>query len=245
MLVFVAFGLLFAQTDEIARLESEVRQSPSDAAAWKRLGLATAASRKLGAAAPAFQKACELNPADEDACYYLARTLNALGRWDEARAPFEKALQAAPKAALARVHRAVALNFVALGQTADAEDHFRKALALNPGPDKLPEDPRVDYGAFLFRQGRTDEALRLLQQAVRGAPRSARAHGELGRVLLHSGKAQAAVTSLEMAIELDPRASATRLLLGRAYLQTGRVEDGQRQLQLAQEALDGGSSSAK
>lgn len=227
MLVGAALSLLLLQAE----------RTPSNAGEWKRQGLALAADKKLAAAVPPLTKACDLDPRDEESCYYLARTLNALGRWDEARAPFEKALRVSPKPMLARVHRAVALNFMALGRTAEAEQHFREALAKMSDADSLPEDPRVDYGAFLFRQGRTNEALQLLQQAVKAAPSSARAHGELGRVLLHSGKADVAVVHFEKALELDGRASSLRLLLGRAYLQAGRVEEGQKQLQMAQEGL--------
>jgi protein O-GlcNAc transferase len=227
MLLSVALGLLLLQGE----------QTPSNAEEWKRLGLALAAEKKLTAAVGALNKACELDPKDEEACYYFARTLSALGRWDEARVPFEKALRAAPERMLARVHRAVALNFMALGRTAEAEQNFKAAIAMRKGAESLPEDPRVDYGAFLFRQGRTDEALQLLAETVRAAPKSARAHAELGRVLLHSAKPDAAVEHLEQAIQLDPRAPSIRLLLGRAYLQIGRVEEGRQQLQLANKGL--------
>jgi len=208
MLLFIVLHLLLMQGE----------QTQPNAPEWKRLGLALAAEKKLAAAVAPLTKACELDPGDEEAWYYFARTLNALGRWDEARAPFEKALRAAPKQMLARVHRAVALNFMALGRTAEAEQNFKAAIAMRKGAESLPEDSRVDYGAFQFRQGRTDEALRLVQEAVRAAPRSAWAHAELGRVLLHSDKPDAAVERLEKAIELDPRTPSIRLLLGRAYL---------------------------
>ncbi len=233
MLLFVTLHLLLMQSEQTLANSSE----------WKRLGLKLAAEKKLTAAVGPLNKACELDPKDEEACYYFARTLHALGRWDEARAPFEKALRAAPKPMLARVHRAVSLNFMALGRTVEAEQNFKKAIAARKDAESLPEDPRVDYGAFLFRQGRTDEALQLLQETVRDSPKSARAHAELGRVLLHSGKPAAAVERLEKAIELDPRAPSIRLLLGRAYLQTGRVEEGHQQLQLANNGLRDGTSS--
>ncbi len=233
MLLFVALYLSLMQGE----------QTQLDASEWKRLGLALAAEKKITAAVGPLTKACELDPKDEEACYYFARMLHALGRWDEACAPFEKALRAAPKRMLARVHRAVALNLMALGHTVEAEQHFKAAIAMRKDAESLPEDPRVDYGAFLFRQGRTDEALQLLRETVRDAPKSARAHAELGRVLLHSGKADAAVERLEQAIELDPSAPSIRLLLGRAYLQMGRVDEGQQQLQLANTGLREGISS--
>ena len=210
--------------------------APTSAAEWKAAGLAATSAQKMNAAVTAFEKACELDPKDEDSCYYFARALFTLDRWEKAREPFAKALQAASKPKLARVHRALALNFIALGDTSEAERHFRQAIVLNPGRELMPEDPRVDYGAFLFRQGRLGEALTVLQEAVRATARSPRAHTELGRVLLHMGKIEAACASLEKAVNLDPRSSNARLLLGRAYLQSGKAEEGQKQLHLAREA---------
>jgi tetratricopeptide (TPR) repeat protein len=233
MLLFVALHLVLLQGE---------RAQP-DASALKREGLALASERKLTAAVQLLNRACELDPKDEESCYYLGRTLNALGLWEEARAPFEKALRAAPQRMLARVHRAVALNYMAVGLASEAERNFKAAIATRKDAESLAEDPRIDYGAFLFRQGRTDEALQFLREAVRAAPKTARAQAELGRVLLHSGKSGDAVENLEKAVAIDPRSPSIRLLLGRAYLQSGRVEDGQRQLQLASKGLREDTSS--
>jgi len=221
---------------ETARLEEAVRQSPASAGAWKQLGLALAARRNLDSALPAFARACELAPGDEDACYYLARNLYTLGRYQEAREPFDKALRSAPPPLQAKVHRAAALNFIALTRPDDAERHFREALRLTGGPARAGEDPRIDYGAFLFRQGRAAEAFPLLDLAVRAHPGSARAHTELGKVLLHLGKPEAAAARLQKAVELDPGSSTARLLLGKTYLALGRAEEGQKQLRLGQQA---------
>ncbi len=209
---------------------------PQTAREWKELGLKLAAGTKLESAVSPLAKACDLAPKDEEACYYLARTLFTLDRYEEAREPFEKALRAASKETLARVHRAAALNFVALTSPDDAERHFREAVRLNRAPEPRDEDPRIDYGAFLFRQGRTGEALPLLEQVVQRLPRSGRAHTELGRVLLHLGKHNAAAASLEKAVALDPGSSTARLLLGKTYLELGRTEEGEKQLRLGQEA---------
>jgi tetratricopeptide (TPR) repeat protein len=224
-------------------LASPPQSERTTAAEWKELGVVKAASNKLEAAAPAFTRACELDPKDEDSCYFLGRTLYLLDRWDEAREPFEKALRSASKPMLARVHRAMALNYIAVGNIADAERHFEQAILLNPGTERLGEDPRVDYGAFLFRQGRLEEALPVLQKAVAAASRSARAHAELGRALLHAGNLDAAAASLEKSVQLDPRVPSVRLLLGRAYLQLGRSEEGQKQLQLARDGSKEDASS--
>jgi gluconolactonase len=201
---------------------------------WKVRGLA-ASSSDLNAAATALGKACDLAPGDEEACYFYARNLYALGHYQAARDPFEKALRASPPAMAAKVHRAVALNFAAMGSGAEAEQHFVKAIQLAGRKPGGTEDPRVDYGAFLFRQGRTADALQPLEQAVRDVPSSARANLELGRVLLHLNQVEAAAARLEKSVEIAPRDFNAHLLLGRAYLRLGRTSEGEKEIQLGRD----------
>ena len=66
--------------------------------------------------------------------------------------------------------------------TQEAERNFRDAIRLyHPGSGVPQPDPRLDYGAFLLREGRTQDALDMLQQSVTASPGSPRAHAELGR----------------------------------------------------------------
>src|SRR4051794_28351492 len=118
---------------------------------------------------------------------------------------------------------------------AEAELHFRRAIQSAPLAAPGGEDPKVDLGAFLFRQGRTEEALGPLEKAVQEAPASSRANTELGRVLLHTGKLDAAATHLERAVVIDPANWNAHLLLGSAFLRLGRTEDGEREMRLGQE----------
>src|SRR5437899_5202682 len=92
---------------------------------WTQLGLRLAADGHLEKAVASFRKGCEQAPNDDDACYYLGRTLFALGRYAEAEFTFDKALRPASKAMLAKAHRGAALNFVALIPPEHAERHFQ------------------------------------------------------------------------------------------------------------------------
>ncbi len=213
--------------------------APERDQAWKLLGLVTTTAGDLDAAVVALRRACDLAPTDQESCYYLARDLFALGQYTAAQAPFDRALRAAPPSMLPRIHRAVALNFVALGAAADAERHFLEAIRLTGPNPRNSDDPRVDYGAFLFRQGRTEAALRPLEQAVHDSPDSARANLELGRVLLHLDRLERAVAALEKAVRLAPADANGHLLLGRAYLRSGRTEEGEREMRLGQKAWEG------
>src|SRR6266566_6144906 len=94
-------------------------------------------------------------------------------------------------------------------------------------------------GAFLFRQGRTEEALRPLEQAARDVHSSGRANMEWGRVLLHVNKLNEAAACLEKAVALEPGNSNAHLLLGQAYLRLGRTSQGETEMRLGQEGWKG------
>ena len=220
------------------RFSAQVEAHPSDAAAWKALGLLRAGRGGLQAAAEALEHACTLRPADEESCYYYGRSLFALGRYGDAVQPLESALRAAPTARRWRVHRALARNFEWLGRPADAELNFQQAIRLGRGRAASAEDPRVDFGSFLYRQGRTADALAPLREAAAEASAGARAHTELGRVLLQLERPEAAVEAFEKAVRLDPLDWAAHLLLGQAYQQMGRSTDAARELATGRQGIE-------
>ena len=186
-------------------LERATRLSPSKPSAWKALGLVLLGANDYRAASVPLGKACALDPNDEDTCYLQARSLFVLGQYDQAVKPFEKALHAAPPAKQAAVHRATALNQVELGMTQDAERHFRDAVRLSVIARRQQPDPRLDYGAFLIRQGRARSALEMLRQSVSASPTSPRAHAELGRALLELDRPAEALPQLKSSVDLDPK----------------------------------------
>lgn len=212
----------------IALLAADVSNAQTRSAAeWRQLGLARISDGDLKSATPALQQACELEEKPGDSCYFLARNLHALGEFEAARKAFDVALKAAQPSMRARVLRAAALNYSALGMEREAERDFRQAVALGPSET---EDARVDWGAFLFRQGRLAEAAIVLDAAVRANLTSARANLEHGRVLLQLNRLDAAAERLEKAVTLNPRDWNAHLLLGRAYQRLGRDADAEREL---------------
>lgn len=104
----------------------------------------------------------------------------------------------------------------------DAESTLR-AAALT-GPD-LPFT-RLQYGAYLAREGLFDEALVHLDAAVALAPDDPAMHGERGIALALKGEMQGAAESMERALELAPDDSWTRVLLGLVQLEAGEDEEG-------------------
>jgi tetratricopeptide (TPR) repeat protein len=150
----------------------------------------------------------------------------------------------------------------------EAEAHFRRALALDPGDATTHHW----YAMMLTALGRSDEAVAQAERAVAAGPESrvvqikaatvltaagsferaerqladclerfpdaAMAHRELGALRLRQGRIEEAVPAFERAAELDGGDSAEGGL-GLAYALAGRTEDARRVLQAMQAVAPG------
>jgi Flp pilus assembly protein TadD len=219
----------------IAAFQASVRLQPGFAPAWKALGVALASRGDYDAAETPFRNACERLPALPDACLYYGRTLYLLNRFRPAIQVLRGAIPNERNPTEA--YRLLALSFEGLGEVAEAESAFRQALRNNRGglPD---EDPGIDYGVFLYRQGRAEQSLGPLEDVLKRHPETARAHLELGCILLSLDRLPDAAAHLERAVAVDARNARAHLLLGKTYLRLGKPD-------LAEEHLRQGSRTVK
>jgi tetratricopeptide (TPR) repeat protein len=116
--------------------------------------------------------------------------------------------------------------------------------SLIPGPPHPAVTPTAspeawrDYATALHlldaadRPANVDEAIRLLEDTVKGAPTFARGHAALGRARLaryeHTSDAtwaERARDSMTEALRLDPQDTEVRDALARLYLETGRIPE--------------------
>jgi tetratricopeptide (TPR) repeat protein len=209
--------------------------NPKRAAAWKALGLAHAAAGNLPAAEEPFRKACDADPRNELACYYLGRNLQAQNRFAPAVRAFRRALEHERDTNKWLVHRGHALALEANGAAEEAEREFRKAVERLPGRVRAEEDPRIDYGVFLFRQGRAEAALQPLEAAAGAHPGSAQSRFQLARVLAQLSRLEPAAQHLEAAVAADPKHYAAHLLLGQVYVRLGRRQAAEPHLRIGSE----------
>jgi hypothetical protein len=124
-----------------------VRLQPSSALAQKWLGMTYAAEEKYILAEPPFHTACELDPKEPDVCYYWARTLFTLSRFEPALRAYEK--DAKPWRGKTLLGMALALE--ALHRDAEAEKFYRDAIRA--GDKNAP----VDYEKFRRKQAAPPE----------------------------------------------------------------------------------------
>ena len=118
--------------------------------------------------------------------------------------------------------RNLGISYEQLEQDQLAEDHFKAAL------EKNPNDPyTLNYlGYWWADDGRNlEEAIKLIEQAVRLRPRSGYFVDSLGWVHYKLGNYDLAVAFLEKATMLEPMDAVITGHLGDAYWETGRVAE--------------------
>jgi Flp pilus assembly protein TadD len=116
----------------------------------------------------------------------------------------------------------------------DAEGTLR--LAALSAPEMAAA--RLEYGAYLAREGMIDLALEELGAARRLSPEDARVGREIAVALLFAGRAEEGADELERSLSLEPDEGEVLLLHGLALLQANRLEDGAEVLYRAGEALE-------
>jgi Flp pilus assembly protein TadD len=189
---------------------------PKSAQNWKALGVAYAAQKNYAEAVAPFAKACALDPKLPDACYFQARALYALDRYE---ASLEALSRTHADTWRVRLARAQALEALA---RPEADHTFRDALAACRNAD--PE-PATAYARYLLRQARAAEAIPILQPTLAAHPNAAEAHLYLGRALTETNQLAEALPHLERAATLAPTNAQAHLLLAKLYVRLNRPAD--------------------
>lgn len=155
-----------------------------------------------------FEQSARKTPDDTGARFWLAAAQYHLGNVHLARPVFEELVAAgAPPVPdrAAAVHEYLARCML-------TNDPALAAAVAETGSDRDPQDARVRFvlGNALLRQGRPDEALRRLDEALAREPESAAYHNRRGVILFEGLEdAAGAVRSARRAVELDPDTNST------------------------------------
>lgn len=147
---------------------------------------------------------------DAAAEYNLGAVLDLMGRGDEARERYERAL-------VIDAFYAPAMNN--LGVWYDRRGQSRAAIAMLERAVKAAPDSADAYsnlGSALIGIRRWPDALRSLRTATALAPRSPEAHNNLGIALAQSGRMPEAVRAWERAVSLNPNHANARRNLEQA-----------------------------
>jgi len=149
------------------------------------------------------------------------------GDKQRARSNFIKALERDPRSGAA--HNGLALVFQLEDETQLAEEHFEKAIALEPDLTRM----RNNYGVFLFRQQRYEDAHKqfLIASQDINYPRRGRIFYSIGLIAKQLGKVGEAQKAWQKATKLNPDLPAPYLELANVYYEEGDYPKAKRYLE--------------
>ena len=167
------------------------------------------------------------NPNDGGFIYGRGRAQFLLGRLDAAMEDYARARQLDPGAFW--IHTGVTQVIRARGDYAKALEEIDKGLTLRP------DDPTAmtEKGEILLRVGRTQEALKLVQDALVYDAFSPAAHLLLGRLRLVQYDGRGALEAMTEATRRAPTSMDAHLGLAEALLSIGRTAEAEASLNMA------------
>jgi Tfp pilus assembly protein PilF len=160
-----------------------------------------------------FERAVSVNPINPVAYYNIGHSLSMQGRYDEAIPRYEAALRIVP-------------------HYTEAQSMLQSALQV-VGRTKDLARARWTYGTAVGQQGKLDEAIANLTEAVRLDPGFAAAHNDLGTALAVQGRIDEARDHFAEAVRLDPSNINARYNLGLTLERAGRLEEAAQQFEAA------------
>jgi superkiller protein 3 len=187
-----------------------------------------------------FSKAIHLAPQVHTNWWHRGHSYLQLTQWDKAAADFGKVVDRWPDGSEGWYLRAVA--FAQLKQPDKALTDLRQAIAkgfnnveqLKNDPQLAPLRTREGFGKLveelqgkeklrndLLRQKKLEDAI----AALRKAPKSAKAHTDLGAALRAQGKLDEAITAFRKAIDLDPKSTSAHNNLGYTLEAQGKLDE--------------------
>jgi Tfp pilus assembly protein PilF len=136
----------------------------------------------------------------------------------KARAAAQKAL--AIDDSLAEAHAVLADGYSTEWEWSAAEREFKRALELSPNSaitHKL-------YWLYLSSQGRHQEALAEIRNAIRLDPLNLKYNDNLGQEYVEGGEYDLSIEQFKKVVEMDPSFASVHGDLAGAYLQTGKYD---------------------
>jgi tetratricopeptide (TPR) repeat protein len=184
--------------------------------------------------------ALSLDQKDAETWYELGRIEYTLNRFQDSLTSFHRSLALDPSSVKAENNLGLALE--GLNRTDEAMAAYRKALAMQASSPHPSEQPMLNLATLLVSGDQFDEALPLLEQAQRIAPRDWKILAQLGRLHLDQGNLSDAQHDLEQAIEIQPERASLHFQLGQTYKKQGASDKANAQFALVQQLLKDRSS---
>ena len=226
----VALAAQFKNKEATDELEAALKLDPDSVFAKAMLARVLLSQRELKRALPLFKEAVTREPANLEYAEGYLQALIADGNMSEAMTQVARVNQRfTGNARIAFLYGRIS---DALDNAADAETHYKRAIAADP---RLYQ-ANLALARFYLRMRRVADARPQLQAAQQqdGAANDAGVHAGLGELAFTEGNLQDARRELEQAVQLDPNQVDAHLGLSKVNLAEGKTEDA---LKEAEQAL--------
>src|SRR5262249_19021538 len=210
--------------DAVEEYTRALAADPNHAKAHNNIALALVELGRLEEAAAHFTTSLQFEPKAEiysDRGFVMAQ----LGKSTEAFADYRRALELDPKCPSAHVNLAVAA--VQEGNFAEAESHYREALAGKP-----TAETHNGLGYALARRGQSDEAVREFRKAIEIDPKFTPASNNLAEALEKQGKLEEAAEAYQRSLAVKPT-PAVHAALGALLRRLGKPDQAAEQFRQA------------
>ncbi len=208
------------RADAIDVYQELTRRAPNDRIAWHNLASTLGDAGRHDEADAAARQAQRLGLNAGETWLVRARSLMALGRFEDAAAAFRETL--ARKPADPTLHREFAqFVWMRTGDRAQAVERFQAALAAHPDDLAL----RLALAHVLRQTGDGDGGLALTLDAARRAPRSALVLTAAAFAALAAGAVETGLDHARRAADIAPQDNRARLALVQALLAAGAARE--------------------
>jgi superkiller protein 3 len=214
--------------EAVAAFEKALVADPKHWKAHNNLALASIDLGELEVAEAHYRESLAIEP--QPAIYSdLGFVLERQGMTEEAAEMYRKSLELDPESASAQFNLAASL--ARRGEFVEAERRFHAALEEKPSAQAY-----TGLGFVLWQQGRVDEAIASLHNAIEADPKDAAAYDQLGTILVEQGKLEEAASNNRLLVRYRPSAAAYQKL-AQVLMRLGRTDEARKEMEMAK-ALD-------
>jgi tetratricopeptide (TPR) repeat protein len=180
------------------------------------------------------KRAAARAPSDAEIPYHLGRIYYQQRRYAEAAESFRRSTALDP-----REYRAwdnLGLACEALGDAAQAQQHYLKAIALVHKDHPRYDVVYANFADLLIKLGNAQRGFDLAAEAAERNPDEPRNLFLAGKALVHLGRNDLSVRWFEQAVALDPHYPEPHYQLAQVYRRLGRTADADRAIRSFREA---------
>jgi tetratricopeptide (TPR) repeat protein len=220
--------------DALVTLDRIPAEDPDYVQALKAKAKALYLLRRDPEAEEALKRAAGRAPDDAEIPYDLGRIYYQLGRHQQAAESLRRATVLDPRAYRAWDNLGLACE--ALGDDAQAQQHYLKAIALVHKDHPHYDVVYANFAELLIRLGKPQRAFDLAAEAAQRNPDDPRNLFLAGKALVHLERSDIGIRWFEQAIALNPDYPEPHYQLATAYRKLGRLADAERAMKAFQAA---------